>query len=78
MHGTDRSKLAQELGLASGTGRGLVERDQDTHAVMPGPDGATARCAAGPILRRLPGLFDGSDPLACPNCVELQLADYHI
>lgn len=78
MHGTDRYKLAQELGLASGSGRGLIERDQETHAVVTSPDGATSRCGAGPILRRLPGQFDGSDPLACPHCVQLQLDDYHV
>ena len=78
MQRADRQRLAQELGLASGSGRGLVARDQETHAVVGGPDGAMSRCGAGSILRRLPGLFDGSDPLACPECVQVQLAEYHL
>ena len=71
----DKYGLARDLGLGDHSGRGLVEYDQLTHAVMTSPQGPTSRCAAGAILRELPGRFDGSDPLGCPRCLQLLLAD---
>ena len=76
MNVSERYQLARDLGLTADIGRGLVEHDQGTHAVLDSPGGLTSRCGAGPILRQLPGLFDDSDPLACPRCVELQLGDF--
>ena len=77
MQPSEQYRLAIELGLASGKGRGLVERDENTHAIVFGVDGPpSSRCGAGPILRELPGQFENSDPLACPHCVALQLADF--
>jgi len=76
MDASDRSRIARELGVAATIGRGLVERDQETHAVTLTLEGPMSRCGAGPILRQLPGRFDDSDPLACPHCVALQLADF--
>ena len=76
MQSSERYRLAIELGLASGKGRGLVERDENTHAIALGVDGPESRCGAGPILRELPGQFENSDLLACPHCVALQLADF--
>ena len=76
MQSSDQYRLAVELGLASGQGRGLVERDENTHAIVFGIEESSARCGAGPILRELPGQFENSDPLACPSCVKLQLSDF--
>ena len=76
MQSSERYRLAIELGLASGKGRGLVERDENTHAIVYAVDGRRSRCGAGAILRELPGQFENSDPLACPHCVALQMGDF--
>jgi hypothetical protein len=63
---------AGDLGSIGGYGRGLVAGDQDTHAVTLTDFGPVARCSGAAIGRRLPGLFQGSDPLACSTCAYLQ------
>ena len=50
---------------------GLVDADNCTHVVIPNLSGAAAFCGAGQIVKRIPGWFDPSDPLACGDCVEL-------
>jgi hypothetical protein len=47
---------------------GLIDADHCTHLATRGDAGLEALCGAGPIVRRLPGLWDPTDPIACVNC----------
>lgn len=55
-----------------GSGRqemGLVEGDQCSHVLVPNLTGAAALCGSGKITKRLPGMFNPDDPLACVHCI---------
>jgi hypothetical protein len=47
---------------------GLVEADNHTHLVKRHGHALQAMCGAGPIVRRLPGMWDPEDAIACRNC----------
>jgi hypothetical protein len=47
---------------------GLVEADNHTHIATREGEALLALCGAGPINRRLPGLWDPAEPIACPDC----------
>jgi hypothetical protein len=53
-----------------GREQGLIDADKCTHVVVASIDGPQAACNRAPIISRLPGIFDPSDPLACQDCVE--------
>lgn len=49
---------------------GLIAADRQTHLVVARLSGGVALCGAGQIVTRVPGFFDRTNPLACPDCVK--------